>query len=88
MRRCMFAVLLLALAACSGTQTAAQSAGAAAPQRDDAVVAEAIRKPAGTRGNVAIAVRPAPVPVVVHEKLTADVVGVAEKVDQRVALHL
>jgi hypothetical protein len=38
MRRCIFAVLLLALAACSGTQTAAQ--GAAAPQNPDAVVAE------------------------------------------------
>ena len=38
MRRCTFAVLLLALAACSGTQTAAQ--GAAAPQNPDAVVAE------------------------------------------------
>jgi|SRR5919108_6268907 protein-disulfide isomerase len=38
MRRCTFAVLLLALAACSETQTAAQST--AAPQPPDAVVAE------------------------------------------------
>lgn len=38
MRRCTFAVLLLALAACSETQTAAQST--AAPQQPDAVVAE------------------------------------------------
>jgi hypothetical protein len=38
MRRCTFAVLLLALTACSGTQTAAQST--AAPQNPDAVVAE------------------------------------------------
>ena len=40
MRRCTFAVLLLALTACSGTQTAAQSAGAAQPQSETAVVAE------------------------------------------------
>ena len=39
MRRGIFAVLLLALAACSGTQTAAQSSGAP-PQNPDAVVAE------------------------------------------------
>ena len=38
MRRCIFAVLLLALAACNETQTAAQSA--APPQNPDAVVAE------------------------------------------------
>ena len=40
MRRCTFAVLLLALAACGGTQTSAQSASAAPPQTPDAVVAE------------------------------------------------
>ena len=43
MRRCTFAVLLLALAACNETQTAAQSSAAqttAAPQNPDAVVAE------------------------------------------------
>jgi hypothetical protein len=40
MRRCIFAVLLLAATACSETQTAAQSAPAAQPQSADAVVAE------------------------------------------------
>jgi sorbitol-specific phosphotransferase system component IIBC len=40
MRRCIFAVLLLAATACSETQTAAQSAPAAQPQNADAVVAE------------------------------------------------
>lgn len=43
MRRCTFAVLLLALAACNETQTAAQSAAApsaAPPQNPDAVVAD------------------------------------------------
>lgn len=40
MRRCPFAVLLLALTACSGTQTAAQSSAAGPPQTQDAVVAE------------------------------------------------
>ena len=40
MTRCVFGVLLLAMSACGGTQTAAQSAGAVEPQSADAVVAE------------------------------------------------